>query len=366
MTGKHNRIILGLLSDDLWTGTPKLAPGEIPDQGSLTQDIEWGAKTTSLDDFGIFLDHFQAAGYDEGDTARTYQNGSQEAFTAAVGYKQRNLTIATKLYPDRPGMHTPENLRANVEESLKQLKTDYVDIFYLHAPDRSVPFEKTLGAIDELYKEGKFKQFGLSNYTAFEVAEIVMICREKGWIRPTVYQGVYNAITRSIESELIPACRRYGLDIVTYNGLAGGLLTGKYKAGQTDAPGSLTTVDHVYRKRYIRNGYLDALNVIEPIVTAHGLTLIEVAMRWLVHHSVLKMRTEGGNDGIIIGASSLAQLDNNLAVLEKGPLPKEVVDALDDGWQMAKATAPDYWHLDLEYKYDTQAELFGQAAKGTV
>ncbi|KAF9729105.1 hypothetical protein PMIN06_000008 [Paraphaeosphaeria minitans] len=337
-----NRIILGLMT--------------------FGPDVEWGAKTTSLEEFGTFLDHFQAAGYDEGDTARTYQRGSQEAFTAAVGYKKRNLSIATKLYPVSPGAHEPKVLRENLEESLKQLETDCVDVFYLHAPDRSVPFEKTLETINELYKEGKFKKFGLSNYAAFEVAEIVMICREKGWVRPTIYQGCYNAITRGIENELIPACRRYGLDIVIYNGLAGGLFTGKYKAGKTEAPAQPSFVDKVYRTRYIQNGYLDALSIIEPVVTAHGLTLIEVAMRWLIHHSALKMRTNGGNDGLIIGASSLSQLDNNLAVIEKGPLPKEVVDALDDGWLAAKPTTPDYWHMDLKYTYDTQEALFGKSA----
>ncbi|KAJ4358378.1 uncharacterized protein N0V89_002960 [Didymosphaeria variabile] len=297
-------------------------------------DVEWGAKTTSLEEFGMFLDHLQAAGYNEGDTARTYQRGAQEAFTAAVGYKKRGLTVATKVYPDSPGKHEPKVLRENVEESLKQLQTDYVDIFYLHAPDRSVPFEKTLEAINELYNEGKFKQFGLSNYAAFEVAEIVITCRDKGWVRPTIYQGCYNAIS--------------------------GLFTGKYKAGKTNAPGQLTLVDKVYRTRYIRDGNFDALSIIEPVVTAHGLTLIEVAMRWLIHHSDLKMRTEGGNDGLIIGASSLAQLDNNLAQLDKGPLPKEVIDALDDGWLAAKATTQEYWHMDLKYTYDTQAALFGK------
>ncbi|KAF2450544.1 aflatoxin B1-aldehyde reductase [Karstenula rhodostoma CBS 690.94] len=315
-----NRIILGLMT--------------------FGPDVEWGAKTTSLEEFGTFLDHFQAAGYNEGDTARTYQNGAQEGFTAAVNYKKRNLTIATKLYPLKPGKHEPQALRESFEESLKQLQTDYVDIFYLHAPDRSVPFERTLEAVNELYKEGKLKQFGLSNYAAFEVAEIAIICRDKGWVRPTIYQACYNAIS----------------------GLAGGLFTGKYKAGKTEAPKPPSFVENIYRARYLQDGNLAALSIIEPVVTAHGLTLIEVALRWLVHHSALKMRTGGGNDGIIIGASSLSQLDTNLAQFEKGPLPKEVVDALDEGWLVAKATSGDYWHLDLKYTYDTQEALFGKSA----
>lgn len=100
-----------------------------------------------------------------------------------------------KLYPREPGLHSPENLRANLKKSLKELKTESFDTFYLHAADRSVPFENTLRCIDEMYREGKFKYFGLSNFTSFEVAEIVMTCREKGWIRPSIYQAMYNPIS---------------------------------------------------------------------------------------------------------------------------------------------------------------------------
>lgn len=93
-------------------------------------------------------------------------------------------------------MHRSSVIRENLEESLRQLKTNYVDIFYLHAADRSTPFVETLEAIDALYKEGKFKQFGLSNFTSFEVAEVVMTCSERGWIRPTIYQAMYNALSK--------------------------------------------------------------------------------------------------------------------------------------------------------------------------
>lgn len=87
-------------------------------------------------------------------------------------------------------------------------------ILYLHAADRATPFAETLEAVDKLHKAGKFVTFGISNFTSFEVAEIVMTCKYNGWVRPTLYQAMYNCITRSIEAELVPACRRYGLDIV--------------------------------------------------------------------------------------------------------------------------------------------------------
>jgi aflatoxin B1 aldehyde reductase len=160
-------------------------------------DANTGARITSLDEFKQFLDYFQKQGYTEIDTARVYSGQKQEAFTAQAGWKERGLKAATKWYPSKPGFHKPEIVREKLDESLKELGTDSVDIFYLHAPDRSVPFTETLEEVDKLYREGKFKQLGLSNYTAFEVAEIAVTCHARGWVRPTIYQAMYNAISMS-------------------------------------------------------------------------------------------------------------------------------------------------------------------------
>lgn len=158
-------------------------------------DAKGGARITSIDEYKRCLDYLAGRGYFEVDTARTYDEGKQEAFTAEAGWKERGLKLATKVYPTEPGFHKPANLRAKFETSLKELKTDCVDIFYLHAADRSVPFAETLEEVNKLHKEGKFVQLGLSNYTSFEVAEIVSLCNMKGWVRPTIYQAMYNAIS---------------------------------------------------------------------------------------------------------------------------------------------------------------------------
>lgn len=229
--------------------------------------------------------------------------------------------------------------------------------FYL---DRSVPFAETLETVNKLHKQGKFVQLGLSNFTAFEVAEVVMTCKYNGWVRPTIYQGMYNAITRSIEAELIPACRRYGLDIVVYNPIAGGIFSGKYKSNDVPTEGrysdSVGKMGSMYRARYFKDATWEALRIIEPVVQKHNLTMIEVAFRWCIHHSALNIKD--GRDGIIMGVSSLQQLEQNLKDCDKGPLPEEVVKALDDAWLVTKATTPNYWHLDLKYTYDTQQALF--------
>lgn len=99
--------------------------------------------------------------------------------------------------------------------------------------------------------------------------------------------------------------------------------------------------------------------MVEKVAEKHQLTLLEIALRWVMHHSALNVAKDGG-DGIIIGVSSKAQLESNLTDLEKGPLPEEVVQVLDDAWVHCKALAPPYWHGTLEYGYDTKAALFGK------
>ena len=310
------------------------------------------------------LDYFQSQGYNEIDTARNYIGGAQEAFTREAKFYDRGLTCATKCYPNQPGNHTGDKLEESLEKSLKELGTDCVDIFYLHAADRSLPFTEPLKKLDELHKKGKFVRLGLSNFTAFEVAEVVMHCKYNNWVRPTIYQGMYNAIVRGIESELIPVCRRYGLDVVVYNPIAGGIFSGKYKSADhvPDDGGRFSDaharVGQNYRNRYFKDATFEALRIIEPVVQEHGLTMLETAFRWLTHHSQLNIK-EGGRDGIIVGVSSEQQLVHNLMDLEKGPLPEEVVKALDEAWMVCKATTANYWHLELKYTYDTKEALFG-------
>lgn len=124
-----------------------------------------------------------------------YVGGKQEAWTRQAGWKDRGFTLATKVYPYEAGVHKPDRLKEHFETSLNELGADCVDIFYLHAPDHSVPFEETLCAVNELHKQGKFVNLGLSNFAAWEVAEVYNICKERGWVKPTIYQAMYNAIS---------------------------------------------------------------------------------------------------------------------------------------------------------------------------
>lgn len=306
---------------------------------------QYGTRIDSLDEYNKHLDLFQKCGYYEVDTARVYVNGLQEDWTKQAKWQERGLTLATKWFPRGPGDHAKAIVKEQLTKSLSELGTEKVDIFYLHAPDRSVPFGETLEACNELYQAGHFKRLGLSNYAAWEVAEICTMAKERGWVQPTVYQAMYNAITRAIDDELIPCCRKFGLDIVVYNPLAGGVLSGKYKTSAAPSEGRFSdttqTIGKMYRERYFKDTNFEALKLLQPVAEKHKLTLPQIALRWCVHHSKLKVKN--GNDGVIIGVSSLQQLEQNLVNLEEGELPAEVVEALDEAWKITKTSCPLYW-----------------------
>jgi aflatoxin B1 aldehyde reductase len=247
-----------------------------------------------------------------------------------------------------PATHSAEDLREALKRSLASLQADKIDMWYLHAPDRNTPYEVTLREVNNLYKQGYFKRFGISNYMSWEVAQICEICDRNGWIKPTAYQGIYNALHRSVEAELFPCLRKYGLAFYEFNPLGGGYLTSRYHRGMMDAEveeGSRfdpkRNQGRSYRARYWNEAYFDALDILRPVAKKHGLSEAECALRWMTHHSLLK-REYG--DAIIIGASSAPQLEENLQNLEKGPLPEELVKALDEGWERVKGTCANYWH----------------------
>ena len=145
------------------------------------------------------LDVFQKHGHSEIDTARAYGEGSSEEMLGDLEWQKRGIVMDTKYYPtagrggpagwDQALRHTPEGLRENLEKSLKALKADKVDMWYLHGPDRTTPYDVTMKAVNDLYKEGKFKRLGISNYQAWEVAQICELCKANGWKMPDVYQG---------------------------------------------------------------------------------------------------------------------------------------------------------------------------------
>jgi len=230
-------------------------------------------------------------------------------------------------------------VRVQVEASLSALRRDRADILYLHAPDSETPLAETLQACDQLHCEGKFTELGMSNYPAWEVVHAWHLCSELGLkIRPTVYQGMYNALTRDVEKELFPVLRNFGIRFYAYNPLAGGLLTGKHDYLQPPPPGRFNN-NKMYEERFWTKEYFDAVEHVGEACRKEQYSLCQAAFVWLLHHSGLR-----DGDAVIIGASSVGHLQQNVGHMrERGPLPPAVLQALDDAWRrLPVAAIPSY------------------------
>lgn len=156
------------------------------------------------------MNAFYDRGYKHIDTARAYSTGAPGTSEPRLGAVEagKRFTIDSKALSREPGSHTKEKIANEVEASLKALKVDQINIYYLHQPDRETPFEETCEAMDKAYREGKFRKFGLSNFTASEVEQIIEICERRGFVKPSVYEGQYNPIVRGGEKTLFPLLRK--------------------------------------------------------------------------------------------------------------------------------------------------------------
>lgn len=284
----------------------------------------------------MFLD----LGYKEIDTAYRYNDGASEEVLGRIMTPERRgkVYLATKASPLSGGGLGPESIVKQVNTSLRRLKTDYLDLLYLHAPDPKTRIEATLEACEKLFKEGKFREFGLSNYASWQVADIWHLCKRNGWTIPLVYQGRYNAITRDVESELFQAARHFGIRFYAYNPLSGGLLTGRYsQIGNIPKEGRFALKSQ-YLERFWKKSYFDAIEIVRDASEQAELSMIQIALRWLMQHSFLNGLS---GDGVIIAASNLKQWEYNLNNLS-GELPMKVLEAIDRAWQKTRQDCPSY------------------------
>jgi len=288
------------------------------------------------------LDAFAVAGRHELDTAYIYCKGKTEEMLGRLLQPQQRASwyIATKAHPTKDEGLRPECVRRQLQTSLERLNTDHVDLFYLHSPDLTTPIQDTLEACWELHQSGKFREFGLSNYAAWQVAEITHLCESNGWMMPNVYQGMYNPLTRDVERELLPCLRNYGIRFYAYNPLAGGMLTAKHPAISGDYGGGRFDLNKSYRERYWIEKYFEATTMIAEACRKYDTAPANAALRWLIHHSML---SAAAGDALILGASRISHLTENIAACDAGPLPSEIVRTFDQGWEMTRPACMKYF-----------------------
>ena len=270
------------------------------------------------------------------DSARLYQ-GSEVA--SGKQPARERFTIDTKLLGGfGPGNVTKEAVLRDVQDSLARLKVPQVDVLYIHAPDDSVPIEETLQGINEAYKQGWFRRFGLSNFTPEQVQKVYDVAKEKGYILPTVYQGNYSPVARHLETILFPLLRKLGIAIYVYSPLAGGFLT-KTPADLDAGAGRFNAqaIGGMYSRLYDKPSLRAALGEWNAVAEAEGVSRAELAYRWVGYNSSLKADL---GDAVIFGSSKLSQIEETAGWLKKGAVSEDAAKRIEQIWQSVKAEAP--------------------------
>ena len=298
-----------------------------------------------------------AASFDAGinaiDTADAYAGGESERITGRlIAAKREHWVLATKLAnPMGPGPNqrglSRRHIMSAVDASLQRLGTDWIDVLYLHREDASTPLEETLTAVAHLIERGKVHHFGLSNFRAWRIARVAEMCRAMGVPAPVVCQPPYNAMSRQIETELLPCCAHYGLGAVVYSPLARGVLSGKYQPGAAPPEGSRAARNdtRIMQTEFRPESLALAVRMAEH-AKSRGVTSTQLALGWVWNNSLV--------NGVIGGPKTLLQWQDYLDALNTP------FDADDEAFVSGLVTAG---HASTPGFNDPQYPLTGRVAR---
>jgi aryl-alcohol dehydrogenase-like predicted oxidoreductase len=298
------------------------------------------------------IDRAIDAGINFLDTANVYSRGrSEEVVGRALkrNGKRDRIILATKVHGrmddddvNAAGNHRQHIIR-QVEESLRRLQTDYIDLYQIHRPSSDVPIDETLRALDDLIRSGKVRYIGTSTYAAWQLMEALMVARELGLNRFVSEQPPYHLLDRRIERELVPFVLTYGTALVSWSPLAGGFLTGKYVRGRQ--PGEGTRFRGRTDRRteaHFGDAAFAVLDVVQAIASEKGATPSRVALAWVAQ--------QPGITAPIIGPRTMEQLEDNLGALNV-TLTQDDLKRLDEVSPPGRAIVP-YYEADFgPHKY---------------
>ncbi len=296
-----SRLSFGTMTFTLGGGIPAIAKTNRADAAAL---------------IGRALD----AGINFFDTADIYSESESEQVLGQILAPRRDeVVIATKAgwragAPlNRSGL-SAAHLNWSIDQSLKRLGTDHVDVYIVHRDDRNTPLEETLRTLDGIVRAGKARYLGFSNWPAWKVAAAVELQRANGWAPFTHGQLMYSLIGRDIESEFFPLAAHYGLGITAWSPLAGGFLSGKYtRDNPGDVDDRLTGYEGIPIDK--DKGFV-LIDRLRDIAASHGATVAQVALSWLLHREPVS--------SILLGASKMHQLEDNLGAVNVALTPDEV------------------------------------------
>jgi aryl-alcohol dehydrogenase-like predicted oxidoreductase len=245
------------------------------------------------------------------DTANSYVGGVSEAMLGnALKGRRDDAVIASKFFnpmggrPNDSGM-SRLHIKQQVEDSLKRLQTDYIDIYYIHHVDHQTPLEEMLRALDDLVRQGKVLYTGCSNYEAWRLMEALWISDSKGWARFDCYQPQYSLVVRDIDEEIVPACEAKGLGVVAWSPLASGYLAGKYTPGSLKVQGTRSAEGWGFQNRFFSANHAEILQTLLNTARELERSPAQIALRWVMDQPFMT--------SAIVGARNAEQLKETLA-----------------------------------------------------
>jgi aryl-alcohol dehydrogenase-like predicted oxidoreductase len=263
------------------------------------------------------------------DTADVYSAGeSEEIVGKALAGRRDDIVLATKAHVP---MGKDPNMRGNsrrwlvreVENSLRRLQTDWIDLYQMHRPDPATDIDETLGALTDLVRAGKIRYFGSSTFPASQIVEAQWVAEARGRERFVTEQPPYSMLVRGIEAEVLPIAQKYGMGVIPWSPLAGGWLTGRYRKGQ-DIPTSSRAqrIPGRYDLSLAENQRkLDAADALAVLAEEAGMTLIELALAFVLQHPAVTAP--------IIGPRTMEQLESQLGAVDVS-LSTDVLDRIDE------------------------------------
>lgn len=258
------------------------------------------------------------------DTADSYSAGrSEELIGRAIAGRRGEVVLASKVGWEvsrgpKVGRLSRRWIMESVEESLRRLGTDYLDLYQAHKPDDETPLEETLRAMDDLVRQGKVRYIGGSNYAAWQMVQALGISQRQGLTSWVSMQPRWNMLDGLDDPHLLAACRACGVGIIPYTPLASGILTGKYRPGEAPAEGTRAADIATVRQR-LTEAKLQAVERLKSWAAARGHSVGELAIAWLLAHPEVST--------VIIGARSAAQVEQNVRATEWVLTPEEVAEA---------------------------------------
>lgn len=291
--------------------------------------MTYGSQVDEKDAINI-MERAVDAGVNFFDTADAYVQGrSEEIVGKALKKVRQSVILGTKVaHKTGPGINeqglSRKHVMKAIEDSLRRLGTDYIDLYYVHFPDPNTPIEETLRTLDDLVHHGKVRYVACSNFHAWQLCKALWVSDAHNLARFDCIQSPYNLFTRDIEYELLPLCGSEGVGVCVYNPLAGGLLTGKHDPNKPPAEGTRFALEKGYHERYWSDANFKAVAGLVKIAKEYGRSMPQFALAWILSNTTIT--------SAICSATSARQLEENLGAVEIKLSGAELM-ACDEVWR---------------------------------